>query len=78
VGEGEAEVGEGAGAGGDGRGGHRWPGRSGPFGSAIQLTCTVCGAEAGGSREMVALPLLAPRVTVTVSVTLCPAWSFPK
>jgi hypothetical protein len=92
VADGDAEVGEGAGvAGGDegdegdegdgaGRrpGYHGGPGRMGPADRAIQLTWTICGAETGGSTEMIALPALAPRVTATVSVTLCPARSLPE
>jgi hypothetical protein len=79
--DGDGEVGdgvvdEGAGADGDGRGcGCR--GRPGPLGRAVHLTWTIWGAEAGGASEMSALPASAPRVTVTVSVTLCPAWSVP-
>ena len=72
--DGNAEVGEGAGVDGTGRGCRGWPG---PLGRAVQLTSTICGAEAGGSREMIAFPASAPRDTVTVSVTLCPAWSVP-
>ena len=65
-----AEEGDCVGAGGDGC--HRWP-----PGSGVQLTRTACGAEAGGSNEMVALPPPAPRVISTLSVTLCPARSVP-
>ena len=65
---------------GDGRGRHGRRGRGllGLFGRAVQLISTVCGDAAGGSMEMTALPAAAPRVTVTSSVMLCPAWSVPE
>jgi hypothetical protein len=86
VADGDTEVGEGAGADGvnegdgdgRGRGCHEGPGRTGPADSAIQLTWTSWGAEAGGSREMTALPAAAARMTVTVSVTLCPVRRLPE
>jgi hypothetical protein len=65
---------------GDGRGRHGRRGRGllELFGRAVQLMSTVCGDAAGGSMEMTALPAPGPRVTVTSSVTLCPAWSVPE
>jgi hypothetical protein len=48
------------------------------LGRAVQVIATVWGDAAGGSMEMSALPAAGPRVTVTSSVTLCPAWSDPE
>jgi hypothetical protein len=54
------------------------PRTTGLLGRAVQLISTVWGDAAGGSMEMTALPAAAPRVTVTSSVTLCPAWRVPE
>jgi hypothetical protein len=48
-----------------------------PLDGADQLTWTSWDAEAAESKVRVALPAGVPRVTVTVTVTLCPAASLP-
>lgn len=86
VAAGEDGLGDGAGLDGRGcgrrrrrrRGGGALPVPPEPPGRAVQVTWTTWGAEAGGARVMAALPAAAPRVTVTVSVTLCPACSVPQ
>ena len=85
--DGDADVGAGDGAGaGDEAGGVGCGCRrgcrtgrvTGPRpGGADQVTRTSWDAEAAESKVRVALPAGAPRVTVTASVTLCPAASVP-
>jgi hypothetical protein len=54
------------------------PGLGGALGRGAQLTATVCGEVAAAWMEMTALPpALLSLVTVTVTVTLCPAWRVP-
>jgi hypothetical protein len=83
VSDGDADVGDGAGDEADSVGcgcGRGW--RVGrvtgpPLGRADQVRRTSWYAEAAESKVRVALPAGRPRVTVTVSVTLCPAASVP-
>jgi hypothetical protein len=83
VSDGDADVGEGDGAGdeadGDGCGCGWRVGRvtGPPLGRADQVRRTSWDAEVAESKVRVALPAGRPRVTVTVSVTLCPAASVP-
>ena len=87
VSDGDADVGEGDGAGGEADGvgygcgcrrGCRTGRVTGPLlGGADQVIWTSWDAEAAESKVRVALPAGVPRVTVTASVTLCPAASVP-
>ena len=89
VSDGDADVGEGDGAGGEADGvgygcGCRRGRRRGAalvtgplLGGADQVIWTSWDAEAAESKVRVALPARVPRVTVTASVTLCPAASVP-
>jgi hypothetical protein len=83
VSDGDADVGEGDEADGVGCGCGRGRGcRVGrvtgpPLGGADQVTWTSWDADAAESKVRVALPAGTPWVTVTVSVTLCPAASVP-
>jgi len=76
VGEGDGSVGE---ADGDGCGRGCRGGRetAPPLAGAVQVRRTSWDAEAEESKVRVALPAGVPRVTVTVSVALCPAASVP-
>ena len=76
VGEGDGSVGE---ADGDGCGRGCRGGRetAPPLAGAVHVRRTSWDAEAEESKVRVALPAGVPRVTVTVSVALCPAASVP-
>ena len=76
VGEGDGSVGE---ADGDGCGRGCRGGRetAPPLPGAVHVRRTSWDAEAEESKVRVALPAGVPRVTVTVSVALCPAASVP-
>ena len=77
-GDGDGDEADGVGCGCGCRRGCRTGRVTGPLpGGADQVIWTSWDAEAAESKVRVALPAGVPRVTVTASVTLCPAASVP-